>query len=184
MERRPVELDRVAEDAVAMLQPLADERGVSLTCRATAVTIGADPERLLQLLTNLLSNAIRYNRPTGSVALDVSTDDRFAIIRVTDTGVGIPAEDLPRIFDRFYRVDKARSQVEGGCGLGLAICHTIVEAHNGTIHATSQPGVGTTVEVRLPLDQNSSSRAISQSRLNELATPVSAGTRDANGTST
>lgn len=151
IETRAVEVDRVAQDAVELLQPLADERQVSLHCHAEPITIDADHERLFQLLTNLLSNAIRYNRAQGRVDLDVTEDERSAIIRVTDTGVGIPPEDLPRIFDRFYRVDKARSIAEGGSGLGLAICHTIVEAHHGTISATSNPGAGTCIEVRLPL---------------------------------
>lgn len=151
MVRQPVELDRVAHEATEMLQPLAQERSVQLTCLAQSVTVSADQDRLFQLLTNLLSNAIRYNRPNGTVTIEVTHNADTATIRVTDTGVGISSEDLPRIFDRFYRVDKARSQVEGGCGLGLAICHTIVESHGGTITATSETDVGTTVEVCIPL---------------------------------
>jgi signal transduction histidine kinase len=142
-----------------MLQPLAEERKVTLCSRADSVTIDADHDRLFQVLTNLLSNAIRYNKPEGRVDVEVTTDDQWAIIRVTDTGVGIPADELPHIFDRFYRVDKARSNAEGGSGLGLAICQTIVDAHGGSIAATSELNVGTTIEVRLPTVQHTSQRA-------------------------
>ena len=154
VQRCPVELDRLADDAVEMLQPLAEERRVQLICQAEPVSVEADHEQLFQLLTNLLSNAIRYNRTEGRVDLEITSDERFAIIRVSDTGIGIPADELPRIFDRFYRVDKARSRAEGGCGLGLAICHTIVEGHHGTISATSDPDTGTVIEVRLPACRN------------------------------
>ena len=164
-----VELDQLAQDAVEMLQPLAEERRVKLQCRADAITIDADQERLFQVVTNLLNNAIRYNRPEGRVDLDVSVDDRFAIIRVTDTGVGIPAEDLPRIFDRFYRVDKARSRAEGGSGLGLAICQSIVEAHGGTISATSDIDVGTTIEVKIPLAPSTPSSHSAQEPMSAVA---------------
>jgi heavy metal sensor kinase len=151
LDLRPFELDRLAQEAVEMLQPLAAERHVQLSCRADTVSVRADRERLFQVISNLLSNAIRYNRPDGRVELEVTSNEQSAIIRVTDTGVGISTEHLPKIFDRFYRVDKARSHAEGGCGLGLAICQTIVEAHQGTITAISEPNVGTTIEVRLPV---------------------------------
>ena len=145
-----VEIDQVAQDAAEMLLPLAEEKQVQLTCRTENLVVEGDQDRLFQVISNLLTNAVRYNKPDGRVELVVTAENNQAVIRVSDTGVGIPAEDLPRIFDRFYRVDKARSQAEGGCGLGLAICSTIVETHGGTISATSQPGTGTTVEVRLP----------------------------------
>jgi signal transduction histidine kinase len=140
-------------DAVEMLQPLADERHVKLSCRAEPMTIDADHDRLFQVLTNLLSNAIRYNKPDGRVDVDVTSDEHSAIIRVVDTGVGIPADELQHVFNRFYRVDKARTTAEGGCGLGLSICQTIVDAHHGSINAFSELNVGTTIEVRLPLVQ-------------------------------
>lgn len=169
MVRQPVELDRVAHEATEMLQPLAHERNVQLTCLAQPVTVIADQDRLFQLLTNLLSNAIRYNRPDGTVTIEVTHDADTATVRVSDTGVGISPEDLPRIFDRFYRVDKVRSQVEGGCGLGLAICQTIVESHGGTITATSEPGVGTTVEVRLPVGDLAKRPSLGENTETELA---------------
>jgi len=161
LELHQIELDRLAQEAIEMLQPLAAERHVSLTCQMTPVSVCADRERLFQVVTNLLSNAIRYNRPDGRVELFLTSKEQSAIIRVTDTGVGISPEHLPKIFDRFYRVDKARSHAEGGCGLGLAICQTIIEAHHGTIMATSEPNVGTTIEVRLPIERAGSSANLS-----------------------
>lgn len=160
VERRPVDLDRLAADAVEMVQPLADEKQIELQCRADSIVVAADAERLFQVFTNLLSNGIRYNKAGGRVELEITSDEQDVIIRVADTGVGISPNDLPRIFDRFYRVDKARTTAEGGCGLGLAICTSIIEAHGGRISAQSQIDVGTTVEVRLPLacaDHSSSS---------------------------
>ncbi|MBS0204355.1 MAG: HAMP domain-containing protein [Planctomycetes bacterium] len=169
-----IELDRVALDSLNMLQPLAEENSIRLSCQADPITISADQDRLFQLFTNLLTNAIRYTRPEGRVDLQVVSDDQFAIIRVSDTGVGIAAENLPRIFDRFYRVDKARTHAAGS-GLGLAICLTIVEAHGGTITATSEVGVGTTIEVRLPKAVTRDNGAVSDPELVARAEPVSIG---------
>lgn len=175
IERQPVDLEKLARDAIDLLQPLADERQIRLNLRAEPVTFDADPERLFQMLTNLLSNAIRYNRTEGKVDVEVTSDDRFAVVRVIDTGVGIPAEDLPRIFDRFYRVDKARSRAEGGSGLGLAICQTIVEAHGGTISVTSEAGTGTTIEVRLPLVKQELESVLPDQPAQTESDPVAAG---------
>jgi signal transduction histidine kinase len=102
------------------------------------------------VFTNLLTNAIQYNRQGGKVWLGAQVKDGLAIVEVADTGGGISAEDLPHIFERFYRADKART---GGAnaGLGLAISKAIVEAHGGAIEAASEPGVGTTLTLRLPL---------------------------------
>ena len=102
-----------------------------------------DPERLGQVVTNLLSNAIQYNHPGGQVVVSVATDEQSVIIVVADTGVGIPESDLPLVFDRFHRVDAARSRESGGSGLGLAICRSIVEAHGGTITVASASTVVT-----------------------------------------
>lgn len=173
IELRPVELDRLAVDAVEMLQPLANERHVTLSCRAEALTIDADHDRLFQVLTNLLSNAIRYNKPDGRVDVDVTSDDQTAIIRVVDTGVGIPADELQHVFNRFYRVDKARTTAEGGCGLGLSICQTIVDAHHGSISAFSELNVGTTIEVRLPREHNSPRPRVQSESVNHADTAAS-----------
>ena len=104
------------------------------------------------MITNLLTNAIDYNREHGSVRIATSTDRSRAAIVVSDTGVGIASADLPHIFERFYRVDKARSRAEGHTGLGLAIAKAIVESEGGMIEVLSTPGVGTTFTVHLPLD--------------------------------
>jgi len=151
LHRQSVDLSQMVQETIDMLQPLADERQVALKNRCAQVILEADPEQIYQLLTNLLTNAIRYNKPGGSVDVQTQCDRQSVRLKVIDTGVGIPAEDLPRIFNRFYRVDKARSHPEGGCGLGLAICRNIAEAHGGAIRAISTPGEGTTIEVDLPL---------------------------------
>jgi signal transduction histidine kinase len=102
-------------------------------------------------VTNLLSNAIHFNREQGVVRLSARAENGAILLTVTDTGQGIPAEDLPHLFERFYRVDKSRSRIQGRNGLGLAICKAIVDAHGGTIAASAQPGLGSTFLVRLPL---------------------------------
>lgn len=112
--------------------------------------IVADRARMEQVITNIVSNAVKYNKPGGSVAVSVRWEEPDVVIRVQDTGLGIPQEDLPRLFERFYRVDKARSREKGGTGLGLAIAKEIVEHHSGTIAVESQLDVGTTVTIRIP----------------------------------
>ncbi|MCS6918436.1 MAG: ATP-binding protein [Fimbriimonadales bacterium] len=111
----------------------------------------ANRDQILQVLLNLLSNAIRYNKPQGSVTVRAYTHDHHAVIEVADTGIGIPSEALPRIFERFYRVDKTRSREEGGTGLGLAIVKHIVEAHEGSVEVESEYRVGSVFRVKLPL---------------------------------
>lgn len=147
---REIDLAVVAQDSIELLKPLADERGISIRTQIQATRMEGDRERLGQVVTNLLSNAIRYNHENGDVEIRVEAVNGSAVIAVTDTGIGIPDADLPHIFDRFYRVDQSRTRSDGGSGLGLAICHSIVEAHHGTITARSQLQSGTSVEVRLP----------------------------------
>jgi signal transduction histidine kinase len=98
-----------------------------------------------------LENALRYTEPGGKVEVNVVPDSSDVKITVSDTGIGIPEENLPFIFDRFYRVDKSRSRTSGGSGLGLSITRAIVEAHNGNIEVKSKPGVGTQFIINLPL---------------------------------
>jgi two-component system phosphate regulon sensor histidine kinase PhoR len=107
--------------------------------------------RLKQAFLNLLANAIKFNRPEGEVRVRVTQNDegRVAVV-ISDTGVGIPSQDLPRIFERFYRVDKARSRQVGGTGLGLSIVKHVIERMNGAITVDSQVGKGTTFQVLLP----------------------------------
>lgn len=110
----------------------------------------ADPRRIYQLLKNLMENAVKYNREGGAVNVSATLERGVAVIRVHDTGIGIPAEHLDRVFERFYRVDKGRSREQGGTGLGLSIVKHIVGLYGGDVRADSAPGVGTTFTVRLP----------------------------------
>jgi two-component system phosphate regulon sensor histidine kinase PhoR len=113
----------------------------------------ANRDQILQVVLNLLSNAIRYNKPQGSVAVRTYAQAPHAVIEVADTGIGIPSEALPRIFERFYRVDKTRSREGGGTGLGLAIVKHIVESHEGAVEVESEYRVGSVFRVKLPLYQ-------------------------------
>ena len=117
------------------------------------VEIDGDAVRLTGLFLNLLENAVRHTPPDGKVQLSLSRTDHRVEVEVSDNGEGIPPEHLPHIFERFYRVDKARAREEGGTGLGLAIGRWVVEAHGGTISARSQPGSGATIIVTLPSDR-------------------------------
>jgi heavy metal sensor kinase len=152
IHRENVDLGKVVADAVDNVQPEAARTGVSLDVRAAReVRLSADPDLLLQLTLNLLDNAVKHCGPSnGSVDIAYRREGSYAELVVSDTGPGIPAEHLPHIFDRFYRVDTARSRAGGGAGLGLSICRWIAEVHGGTIRADSLVGRGTTFTVRLP----------------------------------
>jgi len=118
---------------------------------STLPMMTADRDRILQVLINLVDNAIKCNRPHGTVTLHAHIEGEQTVIEVTDTGIGIPKIDLHRIFDRFFRVDKARSRVTGGTGLGLSIVKDIIEAHGGSIEVNSVVNTGTTFTICLPL---------------------------------
>ena len=133
-----------------LIQPLADERRIKVRSHLPTAEICGDPERIAQVVTNLLTNAIQYNNTDGEVSAALAARNGAVSLTITDTGRGIAAEDLPRVFERFYRADKARSDSTGSSGLGLAIVKAIVEAHGGTIEASSEPGRSTTFLVRLP----------------------------------
>ena len=150
MKHERFDLSRVARECVELVRPLADQRGLQIQCELPAVECVGDPERISQLATNLLSNAIHFNRDRGEVKISTYADNGSVILAVADTGVGIPDEDLPHIFERFYRVDKSRSRIQGRTGLGLAICKAIVDAHSGSVNVSSQPGRGSTFTVKLP----------------------------------
>jgi two-component system phosphate regulon sensor histidine kinase PhoR len=106
---------------------------------------------LYQILFNLAENGIKYNRNGGALTLKLTRMDDDAVLQISDTGVGIPAESIDRVFERFYRVDKARSRQSGGSGLGLSIVKTMVERNDGTITVVSQEGVGSTFTVTFPV---------------------------------
>lgn len=135
----------------------AKRRGLelTLTLEEELPVIFGDRERLEQVVFNILSNSIAYTPEGGSVAMSARCDGRHIVICVADTGVGIPKEELSHLFERFYRVDKARSRAMGGTGLGLSIAREIVQKHYGEIHVESEPGHGTTVSVLLPVSENS-----------------------------
>jgi heavy metal sensor kinase len=146
----PVELSQVVADCAALIRPLAADKRVSLRTNLAPVEVAGDADSLAQVVTNLLTNAIQYNRPGGQVRLELTEEEEEAVLAVADTGCGVPEEDIPHLFERFYRVDKARSRASGGNGLGLAICKSIVEAHGGTIGLQTEVGLGSTFWVRLP----------------------------------
>ena len=147
---RELDLEPVIQDCVSLVKQLADEHGIQIQIDVAECKVRGDWDRLAQVFTNLLTNSIRYNVESGRITISNRPDEGFEVISISDTGIGIAADQLPRIFDRFYQVNKARTWTEGSCGLGLAICKTIIEAHGGTIVAKSQVDVGTTIEVRLP----------------------------------
>jgi len=148
------DLRDAAQESLAMVESRAQERNVSLETDLRSVELEADRTRILQLLTNLLANAIQYNHEGGRVVLTITSEGAKAVLTISDTGVGIAAEDQPHLFERFFRADKARSREAGGSGLGLAICQSIVEAHHGSISFTSRLGEGTTFTIRLPLSRS------------------------------
>ena len=134
---------------------LCQEKGLSFQLDHTQdLVVKGDEARLRELFMNLLDNAIRYTPSPGTVSVSFRREEQIAVVAITDTGVGIPAEDIPFIFERFYRVDESRSRAEGGSGLGLAICRHITEAHGGKIEVESQVGTGSTFSVWLPLQSS------------------------------
>jgi signal transduction histidine kinase len=146
----PVRLDTLVEQVVRDLQPLATGRQVVVTTEADPLTAMGDPDRLMDAVTNVVVNAIRYNVEGGRVSIVLRQRDGAAELTVADTGVGIAASDLPRIFDPFFRADPARSRDAGGAGLGLAVARAIVERHGGEVVCRSEPNRGTTMSIRLP----------------------------------
>jgi len=152
LQKERVDLGEVAEDVWRSLGRMAEEKGLRFTFQGDGeVAVWGDKDRLRQLLVNLVDNALKYTPPGGEVRLRVERDDTLALLTVQDTGEGIPPEDQERVFERFYRVDKARSRQRGGTGLGLSICKWIAEAHGGKISLESEVGKGSTFVVQLPL---------------------------------
>ena len=121
----------------------------------TSVWIEIDTDKMTQVIDNILNNAIKYSPDGGKITVSMKTTDDQMILSISDQGLGIPKEDLPKIFDRFYRVDKARSRAQGGTGLGLAIAKEIIKQHNGFIWAKSEYGKGSTFTIVLPYDNDS-----------------------------
>jgi two-component system sensor histidine kinase BaeS len=149
----PVDAAEVVDQVVAAHHALAAAGRVALTARTgDELFLHADPVRLRQAVGNLVANAVRYTPEGGSVTVEGRAEADLVVVEVTDTGAGIAPEDLPRVFERFWRADGSRSRSTGGSGLGLAITRHLVEAHGGTVSASSAPGSGTTFRIALPAD--------------------------------
>jgi signal transduction histidine kinase len=149
---QPFALEKLLNKQSEFMKPLADEYKVRLEFRPPekpALVLG-DEQSLEQVFSNLISNAIKYNQPNGSVIISVREEGEVIVADVTDTGIGIAREQLPLVFDQFYRVSRREDQKIKGTGLGLAIAKKIVEAHNGSIQVASELGRGSTFSVRLP----------------------------------
>lgn len=146
-----VHLDTLMREETSRFERAAIEARLTMEVRVAPVPVVRGSARDLSLLVrNLLDNAIRYTKPDGTVEASVSSNNGTVVVRVSDTGTGIPSKELGRVFERFYRVDRARSRETGGTGLGLAIVRHVAENHGGTVTVASELGMGSTFEVRLP----------------------------------
>jgi signal transduction histidine kinase len=150
-EFKPVELGALVTKEVARLADRADVGGVDLSAGVDSVTVLGSRKDLRLAVRNLLENALAYTPVAGSVSVSARQRAGEAAITVVDTGVGIPSEDLPRLFERFYRIDDARNRDTGGTGLGLAIVRHVADLHGGSVEVESEPGAGSTFTIRLPL---------------------------------
>jgi signal transduction histidine kinase len=135
------------------MKPLAESKGlrIEISTEDEAISVLIDVDRINQVLLNLLDNAVKFSKPTGSVIIEVRNQDRFAVVSIIDQGIGIPGDDLERIGARFYRAEKARSRAKGGSGLGLAIARTLIELHGGLLWVESEEGRGTQVSFSVPM---------------------------------
>lgn len=149
---KPVDTGKILQDTLRVLAPLAKETGVTLhTQTESDCFVLASDDDIYQVMLNLSENAIKYNKPQGHVYISLYEENDTVIFKVEDTGIGIPENDLPKIFDRFYRVDKARSREAGGSGLGLSIVQTIVTEHGGTVSAENRTDGGMCFTVVWPV---------------------------------
>jgi len=151
LETSAVDLGSIVGEVLTALEPLAKERGVELSSQTDTIRIAGDPVRIRRLIVNLVDNAVRYTERGGSVWVSAAAEGAEAVLRVRDSGIGIAAEHLDRVFERFVRLDSSRHRGSeaSGSGLGLAICQQIVQLHGGSIKVESEPGQGSTFIVRL-----------------------------------
>jgi len=152
LDRQPVDAGELVASVASAFRTRAAEKGITIETDVAPnlSPLSLDAQRMSQVLSNLIDNGLRHTPPGGRIEVHARSDgDRGAVLSVSDTGSGIPAEDLPYVFERFYRAEKSRARAEGGSGLGLAIAKSIVEAHGGAIGARSTVGRGTTFEIRL-----------------------------------
>ena len=151
LDYKPVDLRALVEEVFKHAEILAEEKNIKIIIAfLEPIEIKGDEVRLRQMVWNVLQNGIKYTQQGGELKISLQNEGDFALLTIQDTGIGIPEEDLPLIFNRFYRVDKARTRDEGGSGLGLSICRQIAEAHKGKIEVESKLGVGTRFKIRLP----------------------------------
>ena len=150
LERSEFDLTELVSHIIHNFEPDFYKKGVAIGFTGNAETIRADPDKISQVLINLISNALKYTPEGGKVEIEVKSMSKAVELIVRDTGYGIPPEDLPNIFERFYRADKSRNRLTGGSGLGLTIAKAIVEAHKGSIRVKSERNKGTEFQVVLP----------------------------------
>jgi two-component system phosphate regulon sensor histidine kinase PhoR len=158
VQREPLALDSIVRAVAERARQMDGDRHRIVVDRLDPTSLTGDPERLEQVVWNLVDNATRYTQPGGQITLSLRRNAARAELSVADTGVGIPAEHQARIFERFYRVERSRSRSLGGTGLGLAIVRQTVEAHGGEVSVQSEPGKGTRFVVALPVDLTSQTR--------------------------
>jgi len=153
LNKASFDIGQLLEDIVSKLKMEAQRRKheVTLEIDSDIPPFYGDRDRLEQVFTNIVTNAMKYTPDGGKIDVSCKVHLTDAIVTVKDNGIGIPKKDMPRLFERFYRVDKARSRKSGGTGLGLAIAKEIVEAHGGRINIVSEHGTGTTATIRMPL---------------------------------
>ena len=152
MNIRSVNINNLLEQTLKRLRPIADKKNVEMVMESfRPVTAEIDEMKFTLAISNLVENAIKYNHDNGWVHVSLNADHKYFYIKVEDSGIGIPEQDQPHIFERFYRVDKSHSREIGGTGLGLAIARNAVIAHRGAIKVHSSEGEGTTFTVRVPL---------------------------------
>lgn len=151
-QRQRINVADVVRVQVRRMEPIAAERGITIDVdMPTLAVVVAVPEDIRSIVVNLLENAVRYNRDGGTVTVCLTRGDAHVTLEISDTGDGIPEEDRDRIFERFYRIDKARSRAAGGTGLGLSLVRHATERHGGTVTLHSEVGVGSTFRVQLPV---------------------------------
>ena len=153
LAKQPLSLNETINDCARAARVLATRKGVRLVAEngAPPIVLNGDEELLKRMMLNLLDNAVKYTPEGGEISVELMRQNGSARIVVRDTGIGIPQGDQLHVFDRFYRVDKARSRAHGGAGLGLSIVRWIVEAHDGKIAVDSEPGVGSKFTIDFPL---------------------------------
>ncbi|HEV3029542.1 MAG TPA: heavy metal sensor histidine kinase, partial [Planctomycetota bacterium] len=161
LQREPIRLGPLLEDSRETWQPMASLRNIQIEIRGEDAEVLGDPGALRRVFMNLVENAVKYNHDGGRVVLSIERRNGKVQVRVSDTGLGIAAEHLPKLFQRFFRADKARSRESGGAGLGLAICKSFVESHDGTIAVSSTPDQGSTFTVELAAHESLATSTVS-----------------------